>query len=143
MAVFWCPFTLTRAAICLSLLSVQQQAPSSIALLAKADSSRKPSHEIWLETTDVINDASEDCARFSLCSGKLEHSFDCHDQGIKDRPVENAARSLSNHLRAPSTFVAQYATSAPRTSRQHRDSLCCQADKLNNDVRHHFPGGCR
>ena len=62
-----------------------KKVPSSIALLSKADSTRKPSHEIWLETTDVINDASEDCARFSLCSGKLEHSFECQDQGIKDR----------------------------------------------------------
>ena len=112
----------------MSLLCVQQQAPSSIALLAKADSSRKPSHEIWLETTDVINDASEDCARFSLCSGKLEHSFDCHDQGIKDRPVENAARSLSNHLRAPSTFVTfveLYATSAPRPPRDSTVIVLC------------------
>ena len=93
-------------------LRLGAKSPTCIALLNKADSSRKPSHEIWLETTDVINDASEDGARFSLCSGKLEHSFECHDQGIKDRWLQvivpmsklkimlekNAARRSSSKL---------------------------------------------
>jgi hypothetical protein len=58
--------------------------PSCITLLKKADTDRKPLHEIWLENTDVINDAGDEGARFSLASGKLEHSFECTDRDIKD-----------------------------------------------------------